>query len=102
MESEQTAQGENVPLEQRVGPADVWPVPETSKPKNLVPGPWMPAKQKPTREGKYLRQFDDFSDDDGRAFSWWRNGRWYTQSFFDVESDAQFAPWRGGVRPNAN
>lgn len=87
------------PVECMVGPADVWPVPDSARQRKLMPGPWMNGDLKPTRDGKYLREFDDVQD---CAFSWWRNGRWHTQDFFDVESDVQDASWRGGVlKPNA-
>lgn len=53
----------------------------------------MPGEVNPARDGKYLREFEE----DDYAFSWWRNGRWYTQAFFDMESDECCLPWRGGV-----
>lgn len=84
------------PVERLVGPEVVWPVPKARKPRNMVPGPWMPGAEKPTRDGKYLRYFDDVDD---CAFSWWREGKWTRDGFF--ASDVQDAPWRGGVRPNA-
>lgn len=97
--SETNEAGQKCPLQHLVGPADVWPVPESARQRKLIPGPWMAGDLKPTRDGKYLREFDDVQD---CAFSWWRNGRWHTQDFFDVESDVQDAPWRGGVlKPNA-
>jgi len=84
------------PVERIVGPELVWPVPKARKPKNLQPGPWMPGTDKPVRDGKYLRFFDDVDD---CAFSWFGGGKWLRDGFW--ESDVQDAPWRGGVRPNA-
>ncbi len=76
-------------------PADsVWPVPYQVNRKTLVPGPWMPGDEKPVREGRYLRYFDDCND---CAFSEWRGGTWTRDGFWP--SDVQDAPWRGGVKP---
>ena len=77
---------------------NIFPVPESTRQRKLIPGPWIPGEVKPIRDGKYLREFDD----DDRVFSWWRNGRWYTQDFFNTESDVSDVPWRGSVpKPSA-
>jgi len=86
------------PLDRRVGPADVYPVPRRGK-RGLEPGPWMPGEEKPTRDGMYLRRWE-WSDDE--AYSFFRGGVWYASEFWDSRSDHQHLPWRGGVRPNAS
>lgn len=53
----------------------------------------MQSNQKPVRDGKYLRLFDE-----GEAFSWWRNGTWNTGDFWDIKSDLQDVAWRGAVK----
>jgi len=85
------------PLDRRVGPADVWPVPKSGK-RGLEPGPWMPGEEMPARDGMYLRRWE-WSEDE--AYSFFRRGVWYASEFWDSKSDHQDLPWRGGVRPNA-
>lgn len=82
-----------LPVTRTVSPELVYPVPRTAKPKSLRPGPWMPGCDKPTRDGSYLRYFDDVDD---CAFSEFLEGVWTRDGFF--ESDVQDAPWRGGVK----
>lgn len=79
-------------------PDDVWPVPD-GRPKNLVPGPWMPGALKPVREGRYLRHWQG-SDD--KAYSFFRKGVWFCSEFWDSKSDAQDIPWRGALAARAS
>jgi len=50
--------------------------------------PWQDGSTKPTKDGEYLRQFDE-----GDAISTFSGGKWRRDGFF--ESDVQNAPWRG-------
>lgn len=92
------AAGPEDSVEHLVGPEMVWPVPvgwSAQKRSGLLPGPTMAGDVKPSRNGWYLRYFDDVGD---WAWSKFSGGKWLRDGFF--ESDVQSAPWRGGVRPN--
>lgn len=97
MTSETTDERPVFPVERLVGPDAVWPVPYTRSQKTMLPGPWMPGTEKPARDGRYLRYFDDCDD---CAFSEFHGGKWTKDGFW--ESDIQDAPWRGGVKPGSD
>lgn len=66
----------------------IYPLPNGEKRKEFDLSPWQSGETNPSRNGLYLRDFDE-----GSAATEFHDGEWLRDGFFP--SDIQDARWRG-------